>query len=89
MRLVREHLGKVLKLNSYQDLELEPGIFNGGDIVILFNNTDKDIKIHSSITNSFVSSINQRKILIDLPPKALANFMFIDTETVVFSGDVK
>lgn len=89
IKLSREHLGKVLKIDTPCSLDLLAGVFNPGDVVIIFNNTDITLDLYSNISNSYVSGVNERKMFFSFPPKSLANFVLVDKNIVVFSGEVK
>lgn len=89
MKLTRDFLGTVLKLSTRDTLEIDSSTFDSGDVVILFNSTNEAIKVVSFIKYSYISGINNSKSFFELPPKALGNFLFVDKDTVVFSGDFK
>lgn len=89
MKLTREFLGNIIKLDTPDTHEIDKDEFNSGDVIILFNSTEDNIKIVSYLKYSYISGINNNKSFFELPPKALGNFLFVDKDTVVFSGDFK
>ena len=89
MRLDRSAVGRVIKIDSEKVVEVPHGIFSAGDVVIFFNNTNEFVCIDCKVPNSYLSAYRHRRAMIEVPPKALGNLLFIDADTVVFSGDVR
>lgn len=84
MKLGREHLGKIVRLDTVAVLELFDGVFKEGDILVLFNNTDQSTMVDSQVKNSYHSSRGE-KTKIDFPRKSLLNVVFVADDTVVFT----
>lgn len=85
MNLSREHLGKIVRLDSLTVVEVPEGIFKMGDIVVLFNNTDEFTTLRSDVKNSFRSASAQKKHFFEIPPRALINLVFVADDTLVFT----
>lgn len=84
MKLGREHLGKIVRLDKELMLELPEGVFKEGDIIVLFNNTDQATTIQSRVKNSYHSSRGE-KTMIEFPRRSLVNVVFVSDDTVVFT----
>lgn len=89
MKLDRTFVGRVVKIDSASVIEIPADTFEPGDVVIFFNNRDEFVCIDCKAPNSYLSGFKKPRAMIEVPPKALGNLLFIDASTVVFSGDVK
>lgn len=89
MRLDRTFVGRVVKIDSASVVEIPADTFHAGDVVIFFNNRDEFVCIDCKVPNSYLSGFKQPRTMIEVPPKALGNLLFVDADTVVFSGDAK
>ena len=87
MKLGREHLSKIVRLDVVAVLEIPDGVFKEGDILVLFNNTDQATMIESKVKNSYHSGRGE-KTKIDFPRKSLLNVLFVADDTVVFTAGV-
>jgi hypothetical protein len=85
MKLDRSHLGKIVRLDKELVLELPDGVFKEGDILVLFNNTDKSTCVQSKVKNSYHSGRGERT-LFDFPRRSLLNILFVSDDTVVFTA---
>jgi hypothetical protein len=84
MKLGREHLGKIVRIDDVVVIEVPDGVFKEGDIMVLFNNTDRFTTIHSKVKNSYRSASLQRS-MVEFPPRSLINIIFVADDTVVFT----
>ena len=87
MKLGREHLSKIVRLDVFAVLEIPDGVFKEGDILVLFNNTDQATTIQSRVKNSYHSS-RGAKTMIEFPQRSLVNVIFVSDDTVVFTVGV-
>lgn len=88
MKLDKSHVGKVVRIENTVVVEVPDGVFAPGDIVIMFNNTDKFMTIQSRVPTTYVSARAKPRTVIEFPPKALTNMLMLDDKTAVFSGEV-
>jgi hypothetical protein len=84
MILNREHLGKIIRLDTTKVVEVPDGVFKEGDILVLFNNTTSGATVQSRVKNSYHSSRGARS-MIELPTKSLLNVVFVADDTVVYT----
>lgn len=84
MILNRDHLGKIIRLDTFAVLELPDGVFKEGDILVLFNNTYQSTMVDSQVKNSYHSGRGE-KTKIEFPRKSLLNVVFVADDTVVFT----
>lgn len=89
MKLDRTVVGRVVKIDTASVVEVPQGTFRAGDVVVFFNNKDEFVCIDCKVQNSYVSAFKKPRGMIELPPKALGNLLFIEDDLVVFSGDCK
>lgn len=89
MKLDRTFVGRIVKIDSASVVEIPADTFETGDVVIFFNNRDEFVCIDCKVPNSYLSGFKKLRSMIEVPPKALGNLLFIDSNTVVFSGDVR
>jgi hypothetical protein len=83
MKLGREHLGKIVRMDVCSDLEIPRGVFKEGDIMVLFNNTDQPATIKSEV-HSYHSSHGEKAVM-EFPQRSLVNVIFVSDDTVVFT----
>lgn len=90
MRFVLEksHANKVVKIDSSRVVEIPDGVFVKGDVVVMFNNTDEFVCIETKVPKSYVSARQKARTMVEFPPRALGNVLFIEDDTAVFSGDM-
>jgi hypothetical protein len=83
--LSKTDANKIVKVDQGGVVTLPSNVFSKGDALIIFNNTDEFISIHSLVENSYRSSRAKKRSFIEFPPRALANAIFIDDDIVVIS----
>ena len=81
--LSKTDANKIVKVDQGGVVTLPSNVFSKGDALIIFNNTDEFISIHSLVENSYRSSRAKKRAFIEFPPRALANAIFIDDDIVV------
>ena len=85
MNLSREHLGKIVRLDVLTVVILPDNVFKQGDILVLFNNTDKFTTLESKITNTYRSAMPKNKNFWEIPPRALINIVFVADDIAVLT----
>jgi hypothetical protein len=83
--LCKTDANKIVRIDQGGVVTLPGSVFSKGDAIILFNNTDEFISIHSLVENSYRSSRAKKRAFIEFPPRSLANAVFIDDNIVVIS----
>ena len=83
--LSKTDANKIVKVDQGGVVTLPSNVFSKGDALIIFNNTDEFISIHSLVENSYRSSRAKKRAFIEFPPRSLANAIFIDDDIVVIS----
>ena len=83
--LSKTDANKIVKVDQGGVVTLPSNVFSQGDALIIFNNTDEFISIHSLVENSYRSSRAKKRAFIEFPPRSLANAIFIDDNIVVIS----
>jgi len=83
--LSKTDANKIVRVDQGGVVTLPGSVFSKGDAIILFNNTDEFISIHSLVENSYRSSRAKKRAFIEFPPRSLANAVFIDDNIVVIS----
>ena len=85
MNLAREHLGKIIRLDVLAVITLPDNVFKQGEILVLFNNTDKFTTLESKVTNNYRSAMPQNKNFLEIPPRALINIVFVADDIAVLT----
>jgi hypothetical protein len=85
VNLTRDHLGKIVRLDAVTVVAVPEGVFKMGDIVVLFNNTDKGTTVQSALKKSYRSGLAAPKAFFEVPPRALVNLIFVADDTLVFT----
>jgi hypothetical protein len=85
MNLAREHLGKIIRLDVLTVVTLPDNVFKQGEILVLFNNTDKFTTLESKVTNNYRSAMPQNKNFLEIPPRALINIVFVADDIAVLT----
>ena len=86
--LGQEHKGKIVRLDRLSVVTIPEGVFNMGDILVLFNNTDQFTTIESKVAKTYRSSMPKAKTHFEFAPRALANIIFVDGDIAVITfGD--
>lgn len=88
MKLDKALANKVVTVDSSRVVEVPAGVFSTGDTIVLFNNTDAFVCIDSQVENSYRSGTKTHRTKLEFPPKGLGNILFINEQTVVFSGEI-
>ena len=85
MNLAREHLGKIIRLDILTVVTLPDNVFKQGEILVLFNNTDKFTTLESKVANNYRSAMAKNKSLFEIPPRALINIVFVADDIAVLT----
>ena len=85
MNLAREHLGKIIRLDVLTIVTLPDNVFKQGEILVLFNNTDKFTTLESKVANNYRSAIGINKNFFEIPPRALINIVFVADDTAILT----
>lgn len=85
MNLAREHLGKIIRLDVLTVVTLPDNVFKQGEILVLFNNTDKFTTLESKVANNYRSAISINKNFFEIPPRALINIVFVADDIAVLT----
>lgn len=85
MNLSREHLGKIVRLDVLTVITLPEHQFKQGEIIVLFNNTDKFTTLESKVTNNYRSTMPKSKNFFEIPPRALINIVFVADDIAVLT----
>jgi len=85
MNLAREHLGKIIRLDVLTIVTLPDNVFRQGEILVLFNNTDKFTTLESKVANNYRSAIGINKNFFEIPPRALINIVFVADDIAVLT----
>lgn len=85
MNLSREHLGKIVRLDVLTVVTLPENVFKQGEIIVLFNNTDKFTTLESKVANTYRSAMPKNKNFWELPPRALINIIFVADNIAVLT----
>jgi hypothetical protein len=84
MNLAREHLGKIIRLDVLTVVTLPDNVFKQGEILVLFNNTDKFTTLESKVT-TYQSAMPKNKNFFEVPPRALINIVFVADDIAVLT----
>ena len=85
MNLAREHLGKIIRLDVLTIVTLPDNVFKQGEILVLFNNTEKFTTLESKVANNYRSAIGINKNFFEIPPRALINIVFVADDIAVLT----
>ena len=85
MNLAREHLGKIIRLDVLTVVTLPANVFKQGEILVLFNNTDKFTTLESKVANNHRSAMPKNNNFFELPPRALINIVFVADDIAVLT----
>ena len=85
MNLAREHLGKIIRLDVLTIVTLPDNVFKQGEILVLFNNTEKFTTLESKVANNYRSAIGINKNFFEIPPRALINIVFVADDTAILT----
>lgn len=83
MKLDREHLGKLIRMDSLAVVQIPDGVFKEGDILMLFNNTDEYTTLESQVPNSYRSSYKGKVTMFEFAPHGLLTILFVADDTLV------
>jgi|688.fasta_scaffold193251_5 hypothetical protein len=86
--LSREHLGKIVRFDELTVVTLPESVFKQGDILVMFNNTDKFTTIESKMAQTYRSGMPKVKSHLEFPPRCLINVVFVADEIAIFTYGV-
>lgn len=85
MILKKEHANKVLNVENSLALTIPDKEFSTGDVLIIFNNSENNISIHSNVLKTYASGYSEEIKVKLFPSRCLINAIFIDENTVVLT----
>jgi hypothetical protein len=83
--LTKENANKITRIDNGSLVEIPKGVFSKGDMLILFNNSDAFITLESRIEKTYTSGTKWTRTMIEWPPRAIINVIFVDDDLVVAS----
>lgn len=86
--LTREHLGQIVRLDDLAIICLPDGVFHQGDILMLFNNTDKFTTLESKVPFTYRSSMPKSKTHLEVAPRTLISIVFVGDNIAVLTVGV-
>lgn len=85
LTLGKEHLGKIVRLDELTVVTLPDGVFQQGSVIIMFNNTDEFTTLDSKVAKTYRSAMPKQKSMLEIPPRALVNIIFVADDVAVFT----
>ena len=85
--LSKGEVGTILRIDATGVITIPSGVFSKGDVIIMFNNTDKSSTIHSLIDYTYRGAFRKPRLFIEFPARGIVNILFVDDTIVVISGD--
>lgn len=85
LNLSREHLGKIVRLDTLTIIELPSGVFKQGEMLMCFNNSNNFTTLISHVKCSYRSAMSNHKTHFEVPPRALFSLIFVDDDIVVYT----
>ena len=85
LTLTREHMGKIVRLDTLVVLHIPEKEFKEGDIIVLFNNTPHATTLKSDVALSYRSTYITPRQFFEVPAKGLVNLIWVANDTVVIT----
>lgn len=85
MNLTREHLAKIIRVDSPMEVAIPAGVFKQGDILVLFNNTPEFMTLRSDVKTTYRSAHVKSQTHFEWPPRSLINVLFVDDNIAVLT----
>ncbi len=85
MNLTKDNANRITRIDNGSLVEIPKGVFSKGDMLILFNNSDSFITLESKIEKTYQSATKWTRTMIEWPPRAIVNVIFVDDNLVVAS----
>jgi ABC-type metal ion transport system substrate-binding protein len=83
--LTKDQANKITRIDNGDVVTIPAGVFAKGDMLILFNNSDGFITLESKIEKTYQSATKWTRTMIEWPPRAIVNVIFVDDDLVVAS----
>lgn len=83
--LTKENANRITRIDNGNVVVIPKGVFSQGDMLILFNNSDGFITLESKIEKTYQSGTKWTRTLIEWPPRAVINVIFVDDDLAVAS----
>jgi len=83
--LTKDQANKITRIDNGDVVTIPAGVFAKGDMLILFNNSDGFITLESKIEKTYQSATKWTRKMIEWPPRAIVNVIFVDDDLVVAS----
>ena len=81
--LTKEQANKITRIDNGDVVTIPAGVFAKGDMLILFNNSDETIKLESKIKVTYRSGSKEPRTVLNWPPRAIINLIFVDDDLLV------
>jgi hypothetical protein len=88
MDLSKDNANKITCINESKVVNLPEGVFTQGDMLMLFNNSDDFITLQSEVKNTYLSARKEPRTVIEWPPRALVNIVFIKDDLAVVKVEI-
>lgn len=80
--------GQFIEIGTGGSITIPDATFAAGDILSLFNNTDGDITITSTIATTYIAGTDEDYATVTLATRGVATILFISGTVCVISGNV-
>ena len=81
--LTKEQANKITRIDNGDVVTIPSEVFAKGDMLILFNNSDETIKLESKIKVTYRSGSKEPRTVLNWPPRAIINLIFVDDDLLV------
>lgn len=85
MNLNRDHLSKIVRVDSTMEIAIPDGVFKQGDILVLFNNTPDFLTLRSDVKTTYRSAHVKAMTHFEWPPRSLMNVLFVADDIAVLT----
>ena len=85
LTLIREHMGKIVRLDTLTVVYVPEKEFKEGDIIVLFNNTPQPTTLKSEVAVSYRSTYITPRQFFEIPAKGLLNLIWVADDTLVIT----
>lgn len=88
MDLTKDNANKITCINESKVVSIPAAIFSQGDMLMMFNNSDEFITLESQHIKTYISGRRQTQTMIEWPPRALVNVVFIQDDLAVVKVEI-
>jgi hypothetical protein len=82
-QLSKDNANKITTISKSQVVVLPSNVFNQGDMLMMFNNSDNFICLESKVENTYISGRKEKRTMIEWPPRSLLNVVFVESNLAV------